>query len=121
MVFRILPWDLARNLRDKRIVAFWRYRLVDCDNAFVRPSGNQKRTKVDIVEGSIGCDKAFPHPIRNKRKRERAIEDDHLHAYRTPQRRGVIDLSLLVLIFVLQVYGVFGVAGVGIVVVFSVN
>ncbi|KAI8537948.1 hypothetical protein RHMOL_Rhmol09G0063200 [Rhododendron molle] len=35
-----------RNLRAKRIVALWRYRMEDCDSAFLRHSSAQKRMKV---------------------------------------------------------------------------
>lgn len=76
-----------QNLQAKRIVAFGQYRMEDCDNVFVRYSGKQKRTKVVNVEGSIGGDKALPHSIWRKRRRERVIEADP-HSYRAPQCRA---------------------------------
>ncbi|KAG5566502.1 hypothetical protein RHGRI_002158 [Rhododendron griersonianum] len=63
-----------RNLRAKRVVALWRYRMEDCDSAFVGHSGNQKQMKVNSVAGSNGCDKKFSHPFRSKRKQERVYD-----------------------------------------------
>lgn len=76
-----------RNLRAKRIVAFWRYRVEDCDGSTVRHSDSQKQKKVDGIEGTDGCDKPIPPSLWSKRKRETVIEEDP-HSYHAPQRHA---------------------------------
>lgn len=75
----------SRNLRAKRILAFWCFRLEDRDHGLARLSTKQKRTKIDRFEGSNGCIRTFTHPTRRKWKWKKIIEDDP-HFYRVPHQ-----------------------------------
>ncbi|KAI8555199.1 hypothetical protein RHMOL_Rhmol05G0156100 [Rhododendron molle] len=78
-----------QNLRAKRIVAFWRYRVEDCDGSTTIHSDSQKQKKVDGIEGTDGCNKPIPPSLWSKRKRETVTEEDP-HSYRAPQRHAFL-------------------------------
>lgn len=90
------------NLLAKRIVAFWRYRVEDCDGSTVRHSYSHKQKKVDGIEGTDGCDKPIPPSLWSKQKRETVIEEDP-HSYHALNVMYFIDCLCLFLTFVLQV------------------